>query len=400
MQLIEWVYVIIFSVMIFSSTLWLMVYLLNRDEVHGDPEPSSYPSITFLIPAYNEEEYISECIQSVIDQNYPDDKLDVIAVNDGSRDNTLQEMKKFSDRIEILDKPNTGKSNSINQALNQASTEIVGCLDADSVLDEDFLKNMVGYFEQDGVKGVTPAMRIEKPTTLAQKAVWVEYVYNLMLRKIFSLFNAQFVMPGPGSLYRTEFLKEIGGWDESTLTEDMEIVFRMVDKGARLKNSTNAEVITHSPETLKGLLKQRSRWYRGNIRNMVRYRGTILNPEYGSFGGFVLPWNLLWTGMVMFLTLHLGYRLMTGIGNLFTGPLLFSFSPSIQMVSVFHIFQAMIVILGAGMLLATIKTSPKSMEFRNKKSEIAAFMAAYSFLYSIFWIKALRDMMSNYESEW
>ncbi len=401
MQPIEWVYVVIFTAMIFSSTLWLILYMSRRDEVHSDPEPSVLPSVTFLVPAYNEEGYIQDCIDSILSVDYPEDRLEVVAVDDGSTDSTLEKLRSYGDEIKVVSKENTGKASSINTALEEVDTDVVGCLDADSTISNDFLKSMVGYFEREDVKGVTPAMRIEEPESLAEMAVWVEYVYNLFLRKLFSLFDSQFVMPGPGSLYDTDFLKEIGGWDEETLTEDMEIVFRMVENGALIKNSTNAEAVTHSPSTFSGLLRQRSRWYRGNFWNMVRYRNAIMNPRYGNFGAFILPWNLFYAGMVVFITGHLLYRMGDFVVSSLTGPVLLNLSlPGLQALSMFHMFQLAIVALGGTMLAITVKTAPDGMRFRNRKVEIGIFMAAYAFIYSMFWIKAGKDLVAGSDVGW
>jgi len=106
--------------------------LFNRNKVNTDPEPSSYPSVTFLVPAYNEEEYVEECLESLLGQDYPSEKLDIIAINDGSTDSTLEKMKKYKDKIQIIDKENSGKASSLNHALERVETDIVGCMDADS----------------------------------------------------------------------------------------------------------------------------------------------------------------------------------------------------------------------------------------------------------------------------
>ncbi|MFB6144121.1 MAG: glycosyltransferase family 2 protein [Candidatus Nanohaloarchaea archaeon] len=396
MQLIEWIYLGIFGVMLYSTVLWLIVYLDNREDVHKDPEPSYFPGVTFLVPAYNEEDYIAGTLESLLEQNYPSEKIEIIAINDGSEDNTLEEMKKYEDRIEIIDKENSGKSNSMNQALERVDTEVVACMDADSRPEKDFLKKMVGYLEEDGVKGVTPAMMIEDPETTAQRVVWFEYVYNLFLRKLFSIFDSQFVMPGPGSLYETKHLKEIGGWDEDTLTEDMEVVFRMMEAGAKIRNSTNAKVKTHSPPDFRGLLRQRSRWYRGNLNNAFRYRNVFLNPKFGNFGMVVIPFNLVWAALVMFIFGHFFYRLSTSLfdmaasiwqyGLQFSMPMI-----SVQSLSLFHLFNVALAALGVFMLYMSISVSEIDLGERARKLDVVFFLIMYAFLYSVFWIKALAD---------
>lgn len=396
MQLIDIVYLGIFSVMLFSTNLWLIVYLFNRGKVHSDPEIQQKPSVTFLVPAYNEENYIEQCINSLLDMDYPRDKMDIIAINDGSEDSTLEKLKSFGDKIQIIDKENTGKASSMNHALEKVDTELVACMDADSRPEKHYLKRMVAYFNEEGVEGVTPTMKIEEPETLAQRVIWMEYIYNLLLRKLFSIFNGQFVMPGPGSVYKTDHLKEIGGWDEETLTEDMEVVFRMIENGAKIRNSTNAFVRTHSPETFDGLFHQRSRWYRGNLNNVIKYRDFFLNPKYGNFGTVILPFQILWAGLILFIFGHflfrMGSNLFQGIADTFTYGVILSLPQlSVQSLSLFHVFNVTLAVFGLAMIGLSVRISEERLRSLERKIDVVFFMLFYAFLYSAFWIKALKD---------
>lgn len=391
---VDALYLGIFAVMIFSGTLWLLVYYFNQGRIQADPEPSSFPAVTFLVPAYNEDEYVAECIRSLLDMDYPEDKLDIIAINDGSEDNTLEEMKKFGDRIQIIDKENSGKASSINQALEKVDTELVACMDADSFAEKDMLKSMVGYFEQEDVKGVTPAMKVRNPTTWAQKVMWAEYIYNVFLRKLFSIFDSQWVMPGPGSVYDTEYLRELGGWDEETLTEDMEIAFRMFKNGAKIRNSTNAYVDTESPPTFRGLLRQRIRWYRGYLTNMLRYDEFWFNPRYGNLGVIILPFNIVWTTIVVFMLLHMVYRIIDSFYQtiniyLLTGSIPSGYYLTIQSISLFHIFYAAMGISGLIILLLSLRTAEEDLSLWERKVHYLLFLTIYGLLYAVFWIAAV-----------
>lgn len=393
-SLMDLLYLGIFAVMIFSGTLWLLVYFHNRDRVQVDPEPTRFPEVTFLVPAYNEAEYVAECIQSLLDLDYPDEKVNIIAINDGSEDGTLEEMKKFSDRIDIIDKENSGKANSINQALERVETELVACMDADSFAEPQMLKAMVGYFEGEDVKGVTPAMKVRNPTTAAQKVMWAEYIYNVFLRKLFSIFDSQWVMPGPGSVYDTEYLKELGGWDEETLTEDMEIAFRMFKKGAKIKNSTNAYVDTESPPTFRGLLTQRTRWYRGYLTNMLRYDEFWFNPRYGNLGVIILPFNIVWTSVVVFMLGHMFFRIGEAALQLLntyllTGSLPSGFYLSVQSLSLFHVFYLIMGISGIVILLLSLRTAEEDLSLWERKIHYLLFLTIYGLLYAVFWIAAV-----------
>ncbi len=394
MQLIDQLYIGIFTAIIFSSSLWILLYFLNREKVNTDPEPSYFPSVTFLVPAYNEEEHIEKCLDSLLDQKYPSNKLDIVAINDGSEDSTLEKMKKYSDRITIIDKENSGKASSMNYALESVDSELVGCMDADSFPCEDFVANMVGYFEQDDVGGVTPAMKVLNPQTWPQKIMWAEFIYNVLLRKMFSLFDSQWVMPGPGSLYRTETLKDLGGWDEETLTEDMEIAFRMFKNGSKLKNSTNAYVETTSPPTLKGLFRQRMRWYRGYIENALSYSELWFNPKYGNLGMIVIPFNAFWTLLMFFMVGHMVFRFVdAGIQMVQTYMLLGSIdlgmSLSIQSLSMFHLFYGFLSIGGVGLLLLSVRTAEERLKVWERKVHYGTFLLIYGPLYVALWVAAI-----------
>lgn len=403
MQLIEWVYIGIFGIMLFSTNLWLVVYLFNRKKVNSDPKLECFPSITFLVPAYNEEDHIEDCLDSLLAMEYPEDKMEIFAINDGSKDSTLEKMKQYSDEITIIDKENSGKASSMNYALEKVETELVASMDGDSQPRPDYLKRMVTYFQEDGVTGVTPTMKVENPETWAQRVIWMEYIYNLFLRKLFSIFDAQFVMPGPGSVYDTDHLKEIGGWDEETLTEDMEVVFRMIENGAKIRNSTNAFVDTHAPRDMKGLFRQRSRWYRGNLNNAIRYRNVFFNPKFGNFGMIVLPFNLIWAGLVLFIFTHFGYRISSSLFNfaadIATYGLNFGMpSLTVQSLSLFHIFNLTLGVMGLFMVSMSLYISESRIKSFERKIDVVFFFIFYAFLYSSFWIKALIDKARNEEA--
>jgi cellulose synthase/poly-beta-1,6-N-acetylglucosamine synthase-like glycosyltransferase len=404
MQFIDLIYFVVFGVMIFSASMMLAVYLFNRTRVKSDPSTSTYPSLTFLVPAYNEEEYVSECIESLLNQNY-DGKIDIVAINDGSEDSTMEELQEFEDQIDIIDKSNTGKANSMNQALDMVETELVACMDADSIADEDMVSNMVGYFEEDDVKGVTPAMKVRNPESWAEKMIWTEFTYNILLRKLFAIFDAQWVMPGPGSIYETDYLKELGGWDEETLTEDMEIAFRMFKNGAKLKSTTNAFTITESPDTFRGLFNQRLRWYRGYISNNIQYKDLWFNPKYGNLGLVILPFNLILTSTLVFLASHMVVRFFSSVAEVINNYLLLgTFVPemrlSIFQLSVFHIFYLVMGVAGIGVLTLSVKSADEKFKLMDRKLHYMLFLTAYGPTYAVFWIAAAVKELANGGRNW
>lgn len=403
--LIDIVYVGFFAVMIFSSALWLLVFARNRESAYASPMPDELPSVTFLVPAFNEEDYIETTLERLLALDYPDDRMEIIAINDGSTDSTLEKMHRFADDITIIDKENTGKANSLNVALERVETELVACMDGDSYPESAFLREMVGYFAEDGVKGVTPAMKVDEPRTWVQKVIWAEYVFQIFLRKVFAIFDVQYVLPGPGSLYETDYLKELGGFDEETLTEDMEAAFRMIHDGARIENSSTAYVYTVSPPTLTGLFRQRIRWYRGYIQNLLSYRDMFGNRAYGNLGVFFLPFNLLWLALIMFFTLHLLYNIGRAVRGTISTYFLTGAIPidpyiGLQSLNVFHVFTAYFVVIGVGTILISLNVAGEDVRPWRRKAHYAMFLLIYPLLFALFWIAALIEHAGTGGDRW
>ncbi|MBI4450698.1 glycosyltransferase family 2 protein, partial [Candidatus Woesearchaeota archaeon] len=287
---------VVYLVSLYFAVFWLLVWLDKRDtlkaEDKAERKPSKLPMVSVIIPAYNEEETIAATVQSVLDLDYPHELLDIMVVNDGSKDNTQEEIDKVTvahpNRLRIIrHETNKGKAASMNDGIAAAKGEYFACLDADSFVDRETLKKMVTVFEQgdETLAIVTPAMRTVAPKTFAQKLQCVEYMLFLFVARLMSHIDCLSVAPGPFSLYRTSIVKEIGGFEVGNPTEDMEIAFRMQSRHYRLKQCHDAHVYTVPPATFKELYHQRRyRWFRGGIVNTLKYRHMLLNKAYGDFG--------------------------------------------------------------------------------------------------------------------
>ncbi len=284
---------ILYYFMIFSSIFWLLVYYKYRKNMK-DPKPKRFPKVSIIIPVWNGEDVIERAIESCLELNYP--KKEIIVVNDGSTDNTRKVCEKYAEKglIKLINKENGGKASALNVGLKHATGELVACLDADSYFTKDALLYMVGYFEDEKVAAVTPAMKVISDKTIWQKIQLIEYLFSIYLRKLFAILGCQYVTPGPGSVYRKEVLVKLGGFDEGNITEDMEIAFRIRSRGYKIENSKNAITYTEAPAKLKELIKQRTRWYAGYLENVAKYKTMLFNPEYGILGLFLLPTNFIW----------------------------------------------------------------------------------------------------------
>jgi len=288
----------------FAFFTYLLVYLENRKKVFKDPPlPKKLPKVSILVPAYNEEKTIEKTLKSLLKLNYPKHLLEIIAINDGSTDNTLKIMKKFEKHgVKVIDKPNGGKASALNAGLKIAKGDIIVCMDADSIVSKNALKYTLGYFNDPKVAAVASSLKVYRPKTFWQKMQFVEYIYNIFLRKVLALMNAVFVVPGPFGLYRRSVLEKLGGWEEGNLTEDMELTMRIQKAGYKVETSLNSIVYTKTPETFKRLIKQRIRWYRGFLINARKYKELFLNPRFGDLGVYVLPLYIIFI-VVLFISM-------------------------------------------------------------------------------------------------
>lgn len=289
-------YIFLFTSLYFEVFM-LITYLENRKKIKRESNeklinPKKYPSVSIIVPAFNEENTISKTIHSLLNLDYPKNKLKIIAVDDGSKDRTYEVLKKFekNPQIEILRKENGGKHTALNLALQKSDSELVGCLDADSYVDKNALKYIVLYFEKNKkAMAVTPSVKIHNPKNVLQMIQKVEYGWGVLLRKLLASLSAMYVTPGPFSIFKREVFDKIGPYRKAHNTEDMELAMRMQLNKMKIVNCHKAEVFTTGPNTIKKLLNQRLRWTYGFIQNSIDYRFMFFKKEYGNLGIFILP---------------------------------------------------------------------------------------------------------------
>lgn len=308
--------------LLYGATIYVTVFLLLVFLEGGELKPEvewleKWPSITLVIPAYNEEESIGMTIESCLSVDYPRDKMEVIVVDDGSTDKTEERAREYeeNDVVTVISQKNKGKGGALNTGLENASGKFMACVDADSRIMETSLKNMVSQFDQD-TAAVASAMKAYEPSNMVQKVQWFEYIVGIFTRSIMSIINAIHVTPGPLSVYRREVLEEVGGFDEESLVEDQEICFRLQKNQWKVKSSRKGEVYTIVPQNFKELYHQRKRWYRGSIENLIKYREMMFNSDYGDFGYFGLTSKVLTGVLSMMAVLIITYVTALPIYNI------------------------------------------------------------------------------------
>jgi len=279
----------------FTITFWsvmlmvpLALYSKNRED---NLEPAQkFPLISVLIPAYNEEKVIARTIESALEIDYP--KKEIIIIDDGSIDNTLLIAKTFEkDGVKVLHKENSGKATALNYAINFAKGEIVAILDADTIAGKNSLKEINKVFESSSnVGGVAGNVKVRNKTNWITWCQALEYVSGLQIaRRAFDMFGAITIVPGAMGAFKTNILKDSGGYDKDTIVEDFDATIKVLKSGKIVRGTTKALAYTEAPETIGQFVKQRARWYRGNLQVLFKHKNVIANPRFGFLQKIAFP---------------------------------------------------------------------------------------------------------------
>jgi cellulose synthase/poly-beta-1,6-N-acetylglucosamine synthase-like glycosyltransferase len=307
-------YTVVFLAM-YVQLFLLVTYFEHRKELRklkNEPIPDveTFPKVAIIVPCWNEEKTVHGTIASILALQYPEDRLEVIAVDDGSTDTTWEHLLQYKDhpRVRIFQKENGGKHTAINFGIDNTDADIIGGLDADSFVAPDALIRMIGIFNtQPDAWAVTPSLIVHNPKNILQYAQRVEYNMSTYNKKMLSLLGAIHVTPGPFSLFRKELFAKIGKFKKAHNTEDQELAYRMQENHLQIVHSVNSFVYTSSPNTVKKLYVQRLRWIYGFIQNTIDYRRLLFKKEYLNFSFFTLPSGIISIIAVVYLSIVFMY---------------------------------------------------------------------------------------------
>ncbi|MBS3118020.1 glycosyltransferase family 2 protein [Candidatus Woesearchaeota archaeon] len=299
---------------LFLGIFWIRVLYAEVEEKKGPWKPK----VSIIVPAYNEEMVIKETLQALQNTGYPQDKLEIIAVNDGSTDKTkeiIEECIKEGARIKLLNREKNGgtKAAALNMGVNNATGEIIGCVDADSTVTFGSIDNMLTYFEDEKVAAVISAIKVDETKNIYEKVQRLEYIISTFSRKLMAKINTLHNTPGALSLYRAHRLREIGGFDENNLTEDLEVALHLIAKGHKIKIAPECITFTKVPNSFRTLWNQRVRWFRGFIYNTVKYKQFLFNKKHGMVGMFQYPVNVLTIIVTITMAMLIGIELIEKI---------------------------------------------------------------------------------------
>jgi peptidoglycan-N-acetylglucosamine deacetylase len=260
----------------------------SRRAVYSD---AFMPSVSVIIPAYNEEKVVCQTIGSLLDSDYA--QCDIVIVDDGSSDNTAQRVSEnFSanPRVHLFTKVNGGKSQALNYGIAQTHADIVVTLDADTVFRRDTVRKLVRHFVDPQVAAVAGNAKVGNRINLLTNWQALEYIASQNLdRRAFALLNCIAVVPGAVGAWRRELLVRAGGFAEETLAEDADLTLALLRLGYKIDYEEEAMAFTEAPDTIRGFMKQRFRWMYGTLQAAWKHIDTLFRPRYGALGMFAIP---------------------------------------------------------------------------------------------------------------
>jgi len=292
---------------VYIQIFFFVTFLENKNKIlirHGKISLNDYPGVTIIVPCWNEEKTILKTVHSLLDLNYPKEKLKILLVDDGSTDATWSVIQKFKNypNVEIFKKENGGKYTVLNMGIEKITTEFFGCLDADSMVDEEALVRMMDYFAKDKeAMAVTPSIVANNPKNIIQNAQKIEYYISVFAKRMLGFLGAIHVTPGPFTIFKKQVFNKLGPYRHAHNTEDMEIAYRMQKNHYKIEYCNDAYVYTNTPATIKKLYRQRLRWIYGFINNTIDYRDVLLKKKYGNFSMFTVPAGIISVFTVSFI---------------------------------------------------------------------------------------------------
>jgi biofilm PGA synthesis N-glycosyltransferase PgaC len=297
---------------IFSSLMWILtslVYFVRRERRQGREyyELEEHPSVTVLIPAYNEERNIEETLSKATSIDYPD--YEVVVVDDASTDRTAEIAMRFVDRgrVRLIRKlVNQGKAMALNDAIPCTNGEILLIIDADACADPGVLKALVPHFRFPRVAAVTGNPRVVNRESFLGKLQSIEFSSIISLqRRAQRVWGRIMTMSGVVGAFRRSALIDAGLYSPEMATEDIDLTWKLHLRHYDVRYEAKALVWMKVPQSLAGLWKQRRRWTLGLSQVLRRHGPTALAWEHRRLWPVLLEsvLSIMWAYSFVLLTL-------------------------------------------------------------------------------------------------
>ncbi len=259
-----------------------------------------YPTVSVVIPAYNEEKSIERCLTSIKNQDYPRDKLEVLIIDDGSTDKTRDVINGFK-HVQLYKNGHNGKAFALNTGINEARGDIIITMDADTIIESTTIREMVYEFMRDeelaAASGNITIDWKEKDRPLREKffikCEFLEYLNAFRLgREYQSILGILYTLSGAFSAFRSKYLKRIQ-YDDRTLTEDFDLSVTLHREKAKIKYASRALAYVEPKVSWEKLYSQRVRWRSGQMEVCSLNKDLVGKRKYGTFGSLGLPFLLV-----------------------------------------------------------------------------------------------------------
>ena len=404
MSVIDFIFFFYIFVALYMLSLFAFIYFPNMKKMFDYPKGKPAP-VSIVMPCYNEGEHVGKAIESLISMNYPKDMIEIIVVDDKSSDNSVEVIKKYVEKYPnvrlIVNKRNSGgAAEPTNLGVKAAKYEYIAVTDADSTPDKDALIKMIGFLQKDKrVGAVTCAVLAKSPKTFMQRLQQIEYFVISFNRKLLDLVDAVYVTPGPFALYRKKILLDVGLFDVKNMTQDIEIVWRMISHGYKARMCLSARVYSETPRRFKDWWRQRIRWNIGGTQSIIKHKKSIF--KNGMLGFFIIPFFSfsLFLGIIglgLFLYLLLRRILVSYLStqySVYASTTIFYFEELTFAPSVLNFFGAVLFILGLVFTIIAL-TVMSAREIRNKNVfNLMFYLIVYLSIYPFIMITALYKLI-------
>ena len=288
--ILTWLFYIAITLGIVRALTMTGLAWLQSRRRRADP-PGFEPTVTVIIPAYNEERVIAGSVERILASDYP--AIEVIVADDGSKDATSALVARqfgHDPRVRLLTLQNGGKAAALNRALKQATGEVIIALDADTQFEPETVRRLARWFADPAIGAVAGDARVGNRVNLVTRWQAIEYITAQNLeRRALAGFDAMTVVPGAVGAWRRSALDSVGGYPENTLAEDQDLTIAIQRKGWRVTYDPRAVAWTEAPESFKALAKQRYRWAFGTLQCLWKHRAVISGRKPLGLGLVGLP---------------------------------------------------------------------------------------------------------------
>ncbi|MDD3580617.1 MAG: poly-beta-1,6-N-acetyl-D-glucosamine synthase [Desulfobacca sp.] len=327
MRILDFIGYFVFFYPLYMSLTWMLggVIFSLRRERGTCPSLKYYPFFTIIIPAHNEAAVIQETVLSLENLNYP--RYEVIVINDGSTDDTAGILNRLAaeqtDWLRVVHlEPNSGKSKALNIGILLSKGEFLLTIDADCLVDQDVLRWMAWHLVNfPRVGAVTGNPRVRNRTSLLGKIQVGEYSNIIgLIKRTQRILGKLLTVSGVLAAYRKSALLHSGLFDGDTVTEDIDITWKLQRHFWDIRYEPRALGWVLVPETLRGLWHQRVRWAQGGVEVLKKHRNIWLNyhcrrlwPVYTEYFTGIL-WAYCFTFLVI---LWMVFGIFDGFCNLY-----------------------------------------------------------------------------------